>query len=102
VHRIGRTGRAGQDGAALSLVCVDEHAHLADIEKLLKRQIDQVIVPGYEPDPSIRPEPVRKGGSNRAHKGGRRSGAKAAAGNRSRGRSGRSSGSKGRNWRSAA
>jgi len=102
VHRIGRTGRAGQDGAALSLVCVDEHAHLADIEKLLKRQIDQVIVPGYEPDPSIRPEPVRKGGNNRAHKGGRRSGAKAAAGNRSRGGSGRTSGSKGRNWRSAA
>jgi len=111
VHRIGRTGRAGQDGAALSLVCVDEHAHLADIEKLLKRRIDQVIVPGYEPDPGIRPEPVKKGGGNRNRNGrnidggqrrARNTSAGAAPGKRSRGRSnsGKSSGK--RNWRSAA
>ncbi|HET6592790.1 MAG TPA: DEAD/DEAH box helicase [Xanthomonadales bacterium] len=119
VHRIGRTGRAGQDGAALSLVCVDEHAHLADIEKLLKRQIDQVIVPGYEPDPSIRPEPIKRGGNgggnsrgrNAAnHGGGQRRGrnapAKAAPGRRPNQRQGNrpNSGkaSNNRNWRSAA
>src|SRR5690606_11413235 len=40
VHRIGRTGRAGMSGEALSLVCVDEHKFLADIERLLKRSED--------------------------------------------------------------
>jgi ATP-dependent RNA helicase RhlE len=61
VHRIGRTGRAGLDGEAVSLVCVDEKKLLADIEKLLNRNIERVIVPGYEPDESIRAEPVRNG-----------------------------------------
>jgi len=119
VHRIGRTGRAGQDGAALSLVCVDEHAHLADIEKLLQRQIDQVIVPGYEPDPSIRPEPIKRGrngggnsrGRNADNNGGgqrrgRNASAKGAAGRRPNQRQGNRSNSgkasNNRNWRSAA
>jgi len=61
VHRIGRTGRAGNDGEARSLVCVDEHKHLRDIERLLKRSIPKDIVPGYEPDPSIKAEPIQKG-----------------------------------------
>ena len=61
VHRIGRTGRAGNEGEARSLVCVDEHKHLRDIERLLKRDIPKDIIPGYEPDPSIKPEPVQKG-----------------------------------------
>ncbi len=61
VHRIGRTGRAGNDGEARSLVCVDEHKHLKDIERLLKRDIPRDIVPGYEPDPSIKPEPIQQG-----------------------------------------
>src|SRR4029079_10772259 len=39
VHRIGRTGRAGATGEAISLVCVDEHEFLRDIERLLKREI---------------------------------------------------------------
>ena len=39
VHRIGRTGRAGAEGVAVSLVCVDEHKFLADIERLLKRSL---------------------------------------------------------------
>jgi ATP-dependent RNA helicase RhlE len=105
VHRIGRTGRAGQDGAALSLVCVDEHAHLADIEKLLKRRIDQVIVPGYEPDPSLCPKPAnRKGNSQRrgcnasdSTNPGRRQRKK-----RSRNRSSSGKGSNNGNWRRAA
>jgi len=61
VHRIGRTGRAGNDGEALSLVCVDEHGLLKDIERLLKRELPRVVVPGYAPDPSIRPEPIVNG-----------------------------------------
>jgi ATP-dependent RNA helicase RhlE len=114
VHRIGRTGRAGNEGEALSLVCVDEHGLLKDIERLLKRDIRRVVVPGYAPDPSIRAEPIlngrgRQGGGAQGH--GRRSpsaatagrtghaaprpqskGGPRAAGNRATGGSGRSSG----------
>ncbi|AOX99708.1 RNA helicase [Jeongeupia sp. USM3] len=61
VHRIGRTGRAGAEGEAVSLVCVDEHKLLADIEKLIKREIPKEIVEGFEPDPSIKPEPILQG-----------------------------------------
>lgn len=61
VHRIGRTGRAGCEGAAVSLVCVDEHLLLKDIERLLKCTLPTVIVPGFEPDLSIKPEPIFKG-----------------------------------------
>ncbi len=61
VHRIGRTARAGLDGHAISLVCVDELKLLRDIESLLKRDIDKVIIPGYEPDPRIKAEPITKG-----------------------------------------
>jgi ATP-dependent RNA helicase RhlE len=114
VHRIGRTGRAGQDGTALSLVCIDEHAHLADIERLLKRPIERVVVPGYEPDPSIRPEPIKRGGNgggnNRSRNGGNNGGGQRrgrnASANRSTKRPGNrsnsGSSSKNRNWRSAA
>jgi len=49
VHRIGRTGRAGASGEALSLVSPEESQLLADIEKLLKRQITRVADTGYEP-----------------------------------------------------
>ena len=61
VHRIGRTGRAGNEGEALSLVCVDERDYLRDIERLLKREIPKVVVAGFEPDPSIKAEPIRQG-----------------------------------------
>ena len=71
IHRIGRTGRAGQDGHAVSLVCVDEKKFLSDIERLLKHKIDNVIVPGYEPDPRIRPEPVETKRNTRHNHGGR-------------------------------
>jgi len=64
VHRIGRTGRAGLDGEAISLVCVDEKKLLADIEKLQRCNIEKVIIPGYEPDESIRAEPIKNGGNN--------------------------------------
>ena len=61
VHRIGRTGRAGAEGEALSLVCIDEEGFLADIEKLIKRPIPRETVPGFEPDPHARPEPIQLG-----------------------------------------
>jgi ATP-dependent RNA helicase RhlE len=60
VHRIGRTGRAGNEGQAVSLVCVDEKKLLVDIERLLQRELPKEVVPGYEVDPSIRAEPIRK------------------------------------------
>jgi ATP-dependent RNA helicase RhlE len=49
IHRIGRTGRAGSAGTAISLVSPEEAYLLADIEKLLKRQIPRVTDTGYEP-----------------------------------------------------
>jgi ATP-dependent RNA helicase RhlE len=49
IHRIGRTGRAGSSGVALSLVCPEEAWMLVEIEKLLKRQIPRVADTGYEP-----------------------------------------------------
>jgi ATP-dependent RNA helicase RhlE len=59
VHRIGRTGRAGAEGEAISLVCVDELDYLRGIERLIKRQLDKEIIPGFEPDPNARPEPIQ-------------------------------------------
>ena len=58
VHRIGRTGRAGADGEAISLVCVDEHAFLRDIERLIKRTIRREVIAGFEPDPNEIPQKV--------------------------------------------
>lgn len=63
VHRIGRTGRAGCVGEAVSLVCIDEHKLLCDIEKLLNRKIAQVVVPSFEPDPRIKAQPIVNGRS---------------------------------------
>ena len=54
----GAPGRAGAEGEAISLVCVDEHVFLRDIERLLKRQIPVEIVPGFEPDPNAKPQAV--------------------------------------------
>ena len=72
VHRIGRTARAGQRGHAVSLVCVDEHKLLADIEKLLQAKIERRAIPGYEPDPRIKAEPLTKGKATAGRKKRRR------------------------------
>lgn len=61
VHRIGRTGRAGQLGMATSLVCIDEHKLLKDIERLLRCEIPKVTLPTFTPDPSIKAEPIING-----------------------------------------
>ena len=73
VHRIGRTARAGQDGHAVSLVCVDEYKLLRDIERVLNGEIEKEIIPGYEPDPRIKAEPIQNGRAQRP--GGRNGGA---------------------------
>ena len=72
VHRIGRTGRAGNEGEAMSLVCVDELKLLKDIEYLIKRDISKVVVDGFEPDPSIKPEPINKGRAGNTNKSSRK------------------------------
>jgi ATP-dependent RNA helicase RhlE len=59
VHRIGRTGRAGITGTAVSLVCVDEAPLLRDIERLLGGPIPSRVIDGFEPNAAIRPEPIR-------------------------------------------
>jgi ATP-dependent RNA helicase RhlE len=61
VHRIGRTGRAGYTGEAISLVCVDELGLLRDIERLLRRELPKEVLTGYAPDPSIAAEPILNG-----------------------------------------
>jgi ATP-dependent RNA helicase RhlE len=70
VHRIGRTGRAGAKGEAISLVCVDEKQYLKDIEKLVNLKIPSKIKQGYEPDPNAVPEPPKQNrNSYRGNKG---------------------------------
>jgi ATP-dependent RNA helicase RhlE len=70
VHRIGRTGRAGANGVALSLVCAEETSYLASIEKLTKQRFKKEIVEGFEPDPNASTVPPKQGGG-RHKRGGR-------------------------------
>jgi ATP-dependent RNA helicase RhlE len=71
VHRIGRTGRAGSEGMALSLVCVDEAKLLKDIERLLQHPLPTQVISGFAPDPSIKAEPILtgRGGGGRSSAG---------------------------------
>jgi ATP-dependent RNA helicase RhlE len=57
VHRIGRTGRAGSEGEAISLVCSEERKFLKDIEKLIKRSLPQEIFTGFNPDSRSKSQP---------------------------------------------
>jgi len=68
VHRIGRTGRAGREGEAVSLVCIDELKLLKDIERLIKREIPKRVIEGYEPDASIKAEPIENGRTQNRNK----------------------------------
>lgn len=78
VHRIGRTGRAGSQGEAISLVCIDEAQLLKNIERLIKSSLERRIEPGFEPDPNAVAQPIENGrrsdpprNANRAAKPGR-------------------------------
>ncbi|MBV1916264.1 MAG: DEAD/DEAH box helicase [Pseudomonadales bacterium] len=107
VHRIGRTGRAGATGQAVSLVSADEFKQLSDIERLIKELLQRKIVDGFDPahalpESRLNTKPVRANKPKRArsgHRDGQRSGANARgnssgnnSGNRSGGRSGANSG----------
>ena len=89
VHRIGRTGRAGASGEAISLVSADETTFLRDIEKLIDMKIEVEILEGFEPDPNASTEPI-KPGQNRNQNRGRNSNSKtsgnAKSSNRNRNR----------------
>ncbi|WP_066168193.1 DEAD/DEAH box helicase [Aliarcobacter cryaerophilus] len=72
VHRIGRTGRAGNSGDAISLVCIDEHDYLFGIEKLIKQKINKIAIEGFKVNPNIKAEPISNG-RNRSNSGANRS-----------------------------
>jgi ATP-dependent RNA helicase RhlE len=86
VHRIGRTGRAGVDGIALSLVCVDEAKLLRDIEGMLGHRVETQEIPGFTPDLTIRPEPIRLRSGEAGHGGAARPAGRPAPGRPAPGR----------------
>jgi ATP-dependent RNA helicase RhlE len=91
VHRIGRTGRAGARGEAVSLVCLDEEIFLADIEKLTRNRIPREVIPGFEAPAGERAEPIVLGrmtigvGGTKRHAGGGRPGGGRPGGSRPEG-----------------
>ena len=69
IHRIGRTGRAGLSGDAISLVCIDEADLLRGVQRLLKRAIPWTVEEGFVPDRSAEPRPLGRGRSDESRNG---------------------------------
>ena len=84
VHRIGRTGRAGTTGNAISLVCADESKQLRDIERVINKPLERVEIEGFEPDHIL---PLSNTGQDRS---GNRSGSSSGNGSRGNGSNGNS------------
>jgi len=61
VHRIGRTGRAGASGEAVSLVCLDEEGFMMEIERFTKQEIPVQMLEGFGPEPGEVAEPIAMG-----------------------------------------
>jgi ATP-dependent RNA helicase RhlE len=61
VHRIGRTGRAGKEGQAVSLVCLDEEGFMQEIERFTKQQIPVVVIEGFGPEANEQAQPIAMG-----------------------------------------
>lgn len=99
VHRIGRTGRAGESGHALSLVSADEGKMLAGIERLIKKEIPRKTVEGFEPTAGLSTRPKTGGGQRPNGNGGRNA---RPAQNRGRGGNGGNGNSAGQSRRPAA
>ncbi|WP_296385294.1 DEAD/DEAH box helicase [Winogradskyella sp.] len=81
VHRIGRTGRAGASGEAISLVSADETTYLRDIEKLIDMKIDVEVIEGFEPDPNASREPIKPGQNRNRSQGRNRNSGQRNSGN---------------------
>ena len=86
VHRIGRTGRAGASGEALSLVSADETSFLRDIEKLIEMKLPVQIIEGFEPDPNASTAPIKQG-QGRQNRNSRNSGNSRNSSRNSKGKS---------------
>ncbi len=61
VHRIGRTGRAGNSGEAVNLVCLDEEGFMMEIERFTKQEIPVQVLEGFGPEPGEIAEPIAMG-----------------------------------------
>ena len=72
IHRIGRTGRAGATGEAVSLVCIDEADLLRGVQRLLKRAIPWTVEDGFVPDRNVEPRPLRGSFDGASSRGGAR------------------------------
>ena len=75
VHRIGRTGRAGETGIALSLVSADEVSQLQKIEKLIKKSIPRQEIDGFEPEHRLPTKEVKTSGKRPPRKAKAKTGA---------------------------